>query len=429
MGEAFVAPLIRMKNHISYLLNRVDDNKAQLVKTAQALVVAASPNPPGDVTLAAKAALDALSRIPEIELGQYETAPGIINLVATVKSGRPGKRLVFNGHLDTYPIGEEGDWSHPPLGAKIDAGRLYGRGVTDMKAGIAASICALQILSANKSLWCGEASITLAGDEESMGYLGTGWLLENVEEARGDVMICGDVGSPNIIRIGEKGLLWIRVTSKGVSAHGAHVHNGVNAIERLINALVLIKELENLSVNAPEEVTRTIEEASQISELSSGKGESKTLQKITVNIGVIKGGTSPNLVPSSAEALGDIRIPFGVSVEYLINRITEVLAPLEGIEWDVIRSFEPTFTSARHPIVVSALKVSSLVTGNESVANMRVGASDSRLYRRAGIPSIVLGCTPNNMGASNEYVEIVELVKVAKMHTILAFEYLEKPQE
>ena len=413
-----------MQTSRAQLLDAIVLRRENLIQATQRLVAAASPNPPGDVSQAADAALALLMEIPDIQLSRHETAPGIVNLVGVIKSGKPGKRLVFNGHLDTYPIGENLGWTVPPLGAVIQEGRLYGRGVSDMKAGIAASITAARVLAEHKHLWCGEIAVTLAGDEESMGHLGSRWLLDNVESARGDAMVCGDVGSPSIIRFGEKGLFWIEVSATGKAAHGAHVHKGINAIDRLRAALDAVQRLEGLPVNTPDEITHAIKMASAVSEAASGAGESHTLQRVTVNIGTISGGVSPNLVPSEAKALGDIRLPVGVSTDLIIDKLNEWLGPMEGITWQVIQRYEPSFTSPDHPIVTLAMNASREVMGVEPVANMRVGASDTRLYRADGIPSVVVGCTPNGMGAADEYVELDELLNVARMHALIALDFL-----
>lgn len=413
-----------MQTSRAQLLDAIVLRRENLIQATQRLVAAASPNPPGDVSQAADAALALLIEIPDIQLSRHETAPGIVNLVGVIKSGKPGKRLVFNGHLDTYPIGENLGWTVPPLGAVIQEGRIYGRGVSDMKAGIAASITAACVLAEHKHLWCGEIAVTLAGDEESMGHLGSRWLLDNVESARGDAMVCGDVGSPSIIRFGEKGLFWIEVSATGKAAHGAHVHKGINAIDRLRAALDAVQRLEDLPVDTPDEIAHAIKLASAVSEAASGAGESHILQHVTVNIGTISGGVSPNLVPSEAKALGDIRLPVGVSTGLIIDKLNEWLRPMEGITWRVVQRYEPSFTSPDHPIVTLAMDASREIMGVEPVANMRVGASDTRLYRADGIPSVVVGCTPNGMGAADEYVALDELLNVARMHTLIALDFL-----
>ena len=391
----------------------VDAARDRLVTMTQTLVRVASPNPPSDTAAIAPVARALLGAIPGAEVETVTSAPGIHNLVARIPGSGPGRRLIFNGHLDTFPLGENLGWSDPPLSGAIRDGRIYGRGVSDMKGGIACAVLAAEIV------------ITLAGDEENMGALGTGYLLEHVPLAKGDANICADVGSPQVLRFGEKGLLWIDVEAKGAPAHGAHVHKGINAIDRLMAALARIKKLEALKIDAPASVTRAIAEAKAVSEPLSGAGESETLQHVTVNIGTITGGVSPNLVPSEARASLDIRLPVGVTAADLTARLNTLLSPLEGVTWRSIRQYDPSFTDPQSEIVTTVARAAAEVMGRAPALNMRVGASDARWYRRFGVPTVVYGPTPYNMGAADEHVLIDELVAVAKVHALAAFDFLQ----
>jgi succinyl-diaminopimelate desuccinylase len=401
----------------------VEAQRAFLIETTQKLVAVASPNPPGDVSAVADMATSLLQEVEGVRIARYETAPGIINLVAMIHGAGPGRRLIFNGHLDTFPVGE-GQWTMPPLGGTLKGGRIYGRGVSDMKAGIAATLTAVRILSRLRDRWRGELVVTLAGDEENMGSLGSRWLLENVPEAKGDAMLCGDVGSPMVVRFGEKGLCWVELEAGGHPAHGAHVHKGKNAIDRLRRALDGLKRLESLSVEAPAAVTSAIAAAKSVSESLSGEGEAETLQRVTVNIGTIEGGISPNLVPAQARAAADIRLPVGVSLEAIEEALHRELDRCEGVTWRIIRAYPPSFTPPEHEIVRRTVEAATSVFGKAPVANMRVGASDARIYRMFGVPSVVFGCTPFNMGAPDEYILVDELIAVAKVHTLAAFGFL-----
>lgn len=412
----------------SELASRVDAARDALIATTQRLVAVASPNPPSDTHEVASVAEALLRAIPGMEVERLEPEPRVVSLVGRVRGARPGRRLIFNGHLDTFPLLENLPWTVPPLGGVLKDGRLYGRGVCDMKGGMACSLLAASLLAQHRDAWSGEIVLTLAGDEENMGSLGTGYMMQHVPHARGDANICGDVGSPRVVRFGEKGLMWVEVEATGSPAHGAHVHRGTNAIDRLRVALDRLKDLEDVPFQAPPVVTAAIAKAKAISEELSGAGESDTLQRVTVNIGTIEGGTSPNLVPTHAIARADIRLPVGITTDVLASKLDEWLKPLEGVTWRAIRRFEPSFTEPDHEIIRRTAQVAAEVLGQPPAVNMRVGGSDSRWYRQYGVPTVVLGLTPFNMGGADEYVLVDELLAVAKIHTLVAYDFLSVEQ-
>src|SRR4029450_1110536 len=187
------------------------------------LVAVASPNPPSDTHEVAAVAETLLRKIPGMEGERIETQARVVSLIGRLKSTRPGRRLVFNGHLDTFPLLEALPWTVPPLGGVLKDGKLYGRGVCDMKGGMACSLLAAALLARHRDAWSGEIVLTLAGDEENMGSLGTGYMMQHVPHARGDANICGDVGSPRIVRFGEKGLMWVQGGAAGAPGPGGRV--------------------------------------------------------------------------------------------------------------------------------------------------------------------------------------------------------------
>jgi acetylornithine deacetylase/succinyl-diaminopimelate desuccinylase-like protein len=418
-----------MSKYLRQALARdVEAAREALIATTQRLVAVASPNPPSDTYEVAAIAEALLREVPGMEVERIEPEPRVVSLIGRLKGARPGRRLIFNGHLDTFPLLEQLPWSVPPLGGVLKDGKLYGRGVCDMKGGMACSLLAASLLARHRDAWAGEIVLTLAGDEENMGPLGTGYMMKHVPHALGDANICGDVGSPRVVRFGEKGLMWVEVEATGSPAHGAHVHRGTNAIDRLRTALDRLKDLEDVPFQAPPVVTEAIARAKPISEPLSGTGEAETLQRVTVNIGTIEGGTSPNLVPTHAIARADIRLPVGITTDVLVARLDEWLAPLEGVSWRAIRRFEPSFTPPGHEIVQRTARVAEEVLGEAPAVNMRVGGSDSRWYRQYDVPTVVLGLTPFNMGGADEYVLVDELVAVAKIHTLVAYDFLSAEQ-
>jgi len=121
----------------SALARQVDASLDRLVATTQRLVAVASPNPPSDTEAIAPVVEALLREIPGMEVEVVEPSPRVKSLIGRLKSGRPGRRLIFNGHLDTFPILEHLPWTVPPLGGVLKDGKLSGRGVCDMKGGIA----------------------------------------------------------------------------------------------------------------------------------------------------------------------------------------------------------------------------------------------------------------------------------------------------
>jgi succinyl-diaminopimelate desuccinylase len=400
-------------------------DRAAVVSTAQRLIAAASPNPPGDTAVVAKVAADILREtIPGIAVELFDVGHGIVNLAARVPGRAAGRRIILNGHLDTYPVNESLPWSVDPLGGIVRDGRLYGRGAADMKGGIAASMTALAELAKHRQHWDGEVVLTLAGDEESMGELGAQWLLENVPHATGDAVIIGDAGSPLVLRFGEKGFVWLEVETTGKPSHGAHVHLGINALDRLRRALDELSSLSALPFIAPAAVTHAIEAAKPVSEPLSGDGEARVLNSITVNVGSVAGGTSMNLVPASARAGVDIRLPAGVTIAQIEQAIGEKLGAIEGVHWNALRRVEPSVTDPSSEIVAVTARAAQEVLGRPPAINMRVGGSDARIFRRIGIPTVVYGPTPFNMGGADENVLVEELEAVARVHALAAFDML-----
>lgn len=395
-----------------------------MLQVARELVQCDSQTPPSDTRRAAEIAIKYLTPIPGVSISRHESVAPVMNVVARLRGGSPGRRLILSGHLDTYPIGDRNAWSADPLGGELMDGRLYGRGSADMKGGIAALIAVMAAFAECSPNFPGELVLALAGDEESMGELGTQWLLDNVPLVRGDAVIVADVGSPAIVRIGEKGMVWAEVEAEGTSAHGAHLHRGVNAIDRLMQALDEIRRAVALTPQPPEEVLGTIVAAQPLSELLGGPGEAAILQLVTVNVGTVQGGTSANLVPDKASASLDIRIPMGISVGEVETALQKVVGNRKGVRLKITRRYEPTWTSPGEPIVKAGLEAAAEVLEREVTVNMRIGGSDARLWRRAGIPTIVAGLTPHNLGAPDEFFEVPELAPLAAIHALAAAKYL-----
>ena len=249
--------------------------------------------------------------------------------------------------------------------------------------------------------------LTLVGDEETGGRWGTQFLLANVEEAVGDAMLNADTGSPRVVRIGEKGNVWVELEATGVANHAAHVHLGRNAVEALVDALGAVRALAALAPSLPAAVERTIAEAQSVSEADSGEGEAETLRRITVNTGRIEGGIGVNTIPDR------VRAELGAAVD-----------PRPCLTWRILECTEPSWIDLEEEIVRAVRENAAAVTGGDVVVNLGAGFSDARFYRHAGVPSVVYGVTPNRMGGADENATVEDLKAVFAVHTLAGFDYL-----
>ena len=248
-----------------------------------------------------------------------------------------------------------------------------------------------------------------------------------VPEARGDAMISADAGSPRVVRFGEKGQLWVELTALGRANHGAHVHLGDNAIVHLIEALSDLKAMAAMPCPVPADVMAAMREAQPVSEPISGVGEFNTLSTLTVNIGTIAGGIAVNIIPDRATARLDFRFPPGLTLATLEAEIGRRMQAHRQVEWQVLSSHEPNVTLPGNEIVQTVLRHAQSGSEGPVVANMRPGFSDSRFYRAAGIPAVVYGPAPNNMGGADEYVLLEDLRAVFRVHVLAAAQYLGHP--
>ena len=406
------------------VLAMLHDQRGALVELCQALGRQDSQNPPGDTSAIAAVCLEALNGGPGVSAETVTRHPPKTNVVARVTGASPGRRLVLNGHLDTAQLVAAETWTYPPFGGVATEGRVYGRGITDMKAGLAAEIMAARILGRFADALRGELVLTLAADEGTGAEDGTRYLLRTVPHASGDAMLSGDVGSPEVMRFGEKGFAWIEIIARGKAAGGAHTYLGVNAIYLLIAALPGVVALNGHAGTVPEDVTRAILAAAERSEAIAGAGETTALRGMTVNVGRISGGNRPNAVPAEARALVDIRFPPGMTVREVHRLVTEALESHPHVTCELRDHADPTWTDPDHELARLVRKNATEILGHAPVATIRAGFSDARFYRERGIASIGYGVTAHNGAAPDEYVEIEDLWTVCAVHTLTALDYL-----
>ena len=396
----------------------------KLINLCSALGRNDSQNPPGDTSGIVATCRNVLDGVAGITVEEIVSEMPKVNLVARLHGRLAGRRLVMNGHLDTGPVVEPAQWTVPPFGGVIGIDRIFGRGIADMKAGIAANVLAMRTLAEFRDYIRGELVLMLVADEGTGGRHGTQYILQMRPELAGDAMLSGDVGSPRVVRIGEKGFVWVEIEARGKSAAGAHPHLGANAIEHLLPALCAIRTLTAGTAPLPGTMSDAIHKASAVSEALNGAGETMTLTHNTVNIGMIQGGVRINNVPSKASARIDIRMPPGSTIESIKSQIEKALAGIPHVEWRVIDAAEPNWTAPDAAIVSALTRNAESVLGEAIGISIRPGFSDGRFFRQRNVPTVVYGVTPQNGNAPDEHVLIADLEAVYKVHALTAFDYL-----
>ena len=119
------------------------------------------------------------------------------NIVGSFEGATPGHHLVLNGHMDVFPADEANErWTHGPWSGAIAEGKIYGRGVADMKAGTSASIFTYRYLHRLRERLAGRLTLTAVSDEETFGPWGARYLMEHHPEVHGDCLLNGEPSSP-----------------------------------------------------------------------------------------------------------------------------------------------------------------------------------------------------------------------------------------
>lgn len=407
----------------AYLQQRLNGSRDGIIDLVQRMVRIPSENPPGDTT----DLYAFVSGYLEERGLDYETvAPQahLPNLVASFTGAEPGKHLVLNGHLDIFPAGDPRMWSGDPFSGAIRDGKLFGRGVSDMKAGTAASILTYIYLSEIRDQLRGTLTLTAVSDEETGGTWGSKYLIDHRPDVRGDCLLNAEPSTPGMVRFGEKGPLWsiVRVNTHG--GHGAYTHQSANAIIEAADIISELKELTRLPVSIPPDVVAKIEAARAAFDAHLGTGATDVVTGVTLNIGMIDGGVKMNVIAAECRVEVDLRCPVGLTSAELLAAFEDVLSRHPSASYELVQQTEPTWSDPNHEMVTLLQQNAEAVRGIRPNPGISIGATDCRLWREQGIPAYVYGPTPYNMGAPDEFVTLDDLLGTVHVHVLSAFDYL-----
>jgi len=412
------------------LEGRIEADRDRLVRFFQEFARIDTSNPPGDTRAGARFIETFLRAegLPHRVVGPQVSMP---NLVATRRFARPGRHLVLNGHIDVFPVGDRARWTRDPLSGDLADGRVHGRGTVDMKCGTTASIFTYAYLSPLAEALNGALTLTLVSDEETGGRWGAGYLIEHAkDEVLGDCVLNGEPSSLATVRFGEKAVMWMAFSIRTPGGHSAypHVSRSANKI-----AAALVRDLESLEAiapDAPEPVRRALgrPEAREAIERGLGAGAADILQKVTVNIGVLRGGIKVNMLPAECEVEADARLPVGVDREAVRRAVDRIAARYPEVTWreGPNQPTNATWSDPEHEMVGLIQDNVDARLGFRPPAIVSLGGTDCRFWRAAGVPAYVYGCSPAGMGAPDESVAVDEFLHVVRTHALSAFDYLSR---
>jgi len=405
------------------ILAWIEQDRDELIQFLSRFVAIPSPNPPGDTTAAATFLLSHL-HAHGFPADLRAAKPHLPNIVGGFGIASP--HLVLNGHIDVFPSGPPAAWSRDPWSGAVDANRVHGRGVADMKCGTAASVWTAIYLHRLRARLPGRLTLTCVSDEETGGTWGAQWLLETYpDECRGDCLLNGEP-SAGTIRFGEKGTLRLVIEIATPGAHAAYTHLSRNAIVIAAAIVGELMTLEAMPVAQPDAVRAAVENARAAMDAAVGQGAGAILNRVTVCPGVIQGGVKINMLPGDCRLEVDIRLPVAMTHAAVMARVEAIIRrhPEARVTPVWTHSSEPTFSDPTHRMVGIIRDTVAGLTGRAALPAVSLGASDAKHWRRAGVPAYLYGCAPNNMAKPDEWVAVEDFLHVVRCHALAAAAYL-----
>jgi len=334
--------------------------------------------------------------------------PSVENFYAKYESANEGKHLLFAGHVDVVPAGDEALWRFPPFAGIIADGKIFGRGAVDMKGGIACFIAALARCIQAGGINDGAVSLLLTADEEGPGINGAVKALQWAR-GRGETWDAALVGEPSsvskagdMIKIGRRGSLSAILRVRGRQGHVAYP-------QRAENPLPLLLPLLEMLLSAP---------------LDEGNAEFQPSNLELTSIDT--GNYATNIIPAQAEARFNIRFNSLWTVESLKaevkRRLREAAAVIyaeRGIkakyDLDFIANPSSAFITHNEALTGSLTRAVRSVIGNEPELSTGGGTSDARFIKDY-CPVAELGLTGATMHQTDECAELADLENLTQIY-------------
>ena len=409
------------------VFREIDNRKKEIIRLCSDMIKAPSENPPGDTLAVASIVKDHLSEIG-LDSKLYEPKKGLFNLVSTNRKGS-GPSLVYNAHMDVFPAGDREKWAFDPFSGRISSKRVYGRGAVDMKGGLVASLAAYSVMGSLDIELPGTLAIAFACDEEVAGPWGTRWILENVKHLAWDACIIGEPSGTDCVVYGEKGVNFVSIQ---VESSGS-AHSSAPFVESaLLNAATIVRrgeELQEQKCLIPRNLRSLIKFQKKSFAKQYGAKVAESIDHVSLNVGTIKGGIAPNMICPYCEMKACFRVPFSISPEKVVQtwiRKTKSDSRSLRTKFTLDARFEATYTNPKESVVLCATQNALKILGRAPRLTFSLWGTDGRYMRKKGIPTVIYGPSPDTMATFNEFIDVEELLQVAKVHAGAAFDYLWK---
>lgn len=339
-------------------------------------------------------------------VGDQPVYEGRLNVVGRWKGTGGGRSILLNAHIDTVPEGDPALWTHPPYAAELVNGRIYGRGSCDMKGGLTTHLAALDALAEAGIALRGDVTIAATVGEEDGGL---GALSTVLRGYRADAALVTEPTCLALVTACE-GSLVFRLTITGRSAHAATRDEGVSALEKFVPLLADLQAFErerNASLRHP------LYQA--------------FVNKVPVNVGVVRAGNWASTVPETLEA--EVRIGFlpGEELESFKQVVRDrIMTAAARDSWlrdhpPEIAFFGGQFIAAETPVDAPICGVirsaHRQVTGKEvPVEAVTYGADMRHFIAFGGMPCVMYGAGDIRLAhAPDEYLEVEELMTAIKV--------------
>ena len=341
---------------------------------------------------------------------------GSPNVVGTWRGTGGGKSMILNGHIDVVPEGDRLQWAHDPFSGKIEAGKIFGRGSTDMKGGNIALLLALESIKNSGILLRGDVIFQSVIEEETGGV---GTLATLIRGYRADAALVPEPTNMKLF-IRQQGSMWFRVKVEGVGAHAGTRYEGISAIEK---AMLVCQAILKLESDRNKNVTDPLYANAPI--------------PFPINIGKITSGSWPSSVPDLAVIEGRIGVAPGEEMSSVKDQLRQTLKSLSdsdswlkdhpvqleffGAQWI------PNAVERNHPFVCVVEKHFKEVYQREVIVEASPWGTDAGLLGKiASTPALVIGPGVTKMAHfPNEYIVLDEVKAAAKLFARVILEWCE----